>query len=408
MRTILFVTYGGGHVNMLIPLLERLQGRDDIRCVTLGLTTAAAQLARHNLPSRGFASLLREGDEAAIVQGERLAADLPEGGPVSREESVAYLGLSYADLEEREGVEGAAHLFAEKGRQSFLPLGPIRRLFDEVQPDLVIATISPRAEQAALMVACERGIPSLCLIDLFARPSLNRASEPGYGSRVCVISEGVRRWLVDAGRREDEVVVTGNPAFDHLGHVELVKRGQELRKLRAWGDEKVILWASQVEPDRNPFSGAPADPALPLRIEQVLLECIERHPDWRLIIRPHPNEPTREFVPEGRVELSGREDHLHTLLQAVDLVVIMTSTVGLEARMLGKPLLSVDLSVFSLDTPYEEVGLSHGVRDLTQLESAIETALNEDSALPAGFPPPGGAAEAILDQIEILLEESNR
>jgi hypothetical protein len=408
MRTILFVAYGGGHVNMIIPLLQRLEGQADLQCVTLGLTTAAARLESHGLQCTGFASLLAAGDEAAMVHGEWLASRLPASEPVSRDESIAYLGLSYADLEAREGEERAAQLYNEKGRQAFLPIGPIRRLFDRVKPDLVVTTISPRAEQAALMVARERAIPSICLVDLFARPSLRRASEAGYGSRVCVISESVRQWLIDAGRQQDEVVVAGNPAFDRLGDPGMVERALELRHARGWENRKVILWASQVEPVRNPFTGVPGDPGLPQRIEQQLLEIVARHPEWHLVIRPHPNEPAREALVQQRAEISGREDSLDTLLQAVDAVVIMTSTVGLEARLLRKPLVSVDLSVFSQDTPYVEMGLSRGVRDLGQLETAVQAALAHDAGLPEGFPSPGGATDAVLAQIELLLAEGAR
>ena len=403
--TILFVSYGGGHVNMLIPLLRRLRKRDDLRCVTLALTTAAHELARHGLDSRGFASLLHEDDTVARSHGERLVAKLPEGGGISRAESIAYLGLSYADLEARLGVEGAMKEYTAIGRQAFLPLEPMRRLFDEVQPDLVVTTISPRAEKAAQLIARERGIPSLCLVDLFARPSLRRAAESGYGSRVCVISEGVREWLIEAGREADEIVVTGNPAFDKLSRNDLDEAARNLRARRGWGEERVILWASQIEPERNPFSGSRGDPELPKRIEQALLDILARRSDWRLVIRPHPNEPVRTMPELERVEMSGPDDDLHTLLAAVDLVVIMTSTVGVEARLLGKPLISIDLSVFSLDTPYQDAGLSYGVNDLAELEKTMEDALATPAQLPAGFPPPGGATDAVLAEIDSLLVE---
>jgi hypothetical protein len=387
---------------MIIPLLERLQQQEVHKCVTLALTTAAHTLAQHGFASRGFASLLTQVDGRAIEWGERLASNLPPGGVVSREESVAYLGLSYVDLEERVGKEQAAKNYSREGRQAFLPVGPISRLFDEVAPDVVISTISPRAEQAALMVARERGIPSLCLIDLFGEPSLFRAQETGYGMRVCVISEAARQWLIDKGREEGEVVVTGNPAFDSLGNPELSVRAAQLRHDRGWGESRVILWASQREPEHNPITGEAGNPELPQHIERVLLEIVSRHPEWRLVVRPHPNEPAREHLQQERVELSGPQDHLHTLLAAVDVVVVMTSTVGLEARLIGKPLVSVDKSVLSVGTPYASAGLSHGVHELDQLEAALEDALRDGESIPNGFHTPGGATEAVVAQIDEL------
>ena len=404
MPTLLFVTYGGGHVNMIIPLLERLRERENFQCVTLALTTAANKIEQCGLPWRGFSSLLRDEDERARVWGERLVENLPASEQVTRNESIAYLGLSYTDLEDRVGVEMAAQLYAQEGRNAFLPLGPMRRLFDELAPDLVIATISPRAERAAIVVARERNIPSLCLIDLFGTSSLYHAREAGYGTRVCVISEAARQWLIDEGRGEDEVVVTGNPAFDQLSNPELLTRGSQLRQSKGWDDCQVILWASQVEPGHNPGTGEIGDPELPGRIENTLLEIIENRPGWRLVIRPHPNEPARDDPKQERVVVSGRDENLHALLHAVDVVVIMTSTVGLEARLLGKPLVTVDLSIFSKGTPYEEAGLSLGVHDLCELEATIEVALKQGETMANGFAQLGGATDTVVGQIDALLK----
>lgn len=401
LRTVLFVAYGGGHVNMLVPVLTRLKERPDLRCVTLALTTAGAVLNRHGLPHRGFLSLVRPGDEPALDKGRQLASALVENPLVPAGETAAYLGLSYMDMEARLGKSQAARVYAETGRQSFLPLGPLRRLFDEVSPDLVVATISPRAEEAALRVAAERDIPSLCLVDLFARPALRRALAPGYGTRVAVISEGVRRWLIAGGRPASEILVLGNPAFDHLASPTWATVGREVRARRGWGDDRVILWASQREAAKNPYSGISGDPALPEKIEEALRTAVARHSHWRLVVRPHPNEPARG--PSPGVELSGPGDPLYPLLAAVDAVVIMTSTVGLEARLMGKPVVSVDVSVFSNDTPFAEEGISQGITDLAHLEIAVESALASAPAPLDGFAPPGRATDAVIGEIDALL-----
>ncbi len=404
MKKVLFVTYGGGHVAMLIPIIQALRERDDLRCITIALTMAGSALEQYGIPYRGFSSLIRDGDDRAIVVGERLADELRDGGGVNREESIAYLGLSYVDLEQRVGVNEARSLYMRKGRQSFLPLEPMKRLFDEVEPDLVVTTISPRAEQAAQLVARERGVPSICLIDLFDKPSIERASESGYGVRICVISEGVRRRLLAAGRRQEEVVVTGNPAFDVLGCPQLSAEGRRMRTERAWGKDFVILWASQVEPKVHPFNGVEADPTLPGQIEQELLSLIVEHSDWRLVIRPHPSEGVRKNPDTERVDISTQNDNLEELLEAVDVVVTMTSTVGLQGRLLGKPLITVDLSVFSNDSCFEEAGLSFGVKKLSQLGPALERIVLRGNEGLEELPRPGGACQAVIKQIDALLE----
>lgn len=400
--TILFVAYGGGHVNMILPVVSRLREQRTHRCVTLGLTTAGPVFHRHGERSRGFASIIRPEDEEARVWGKTLMRELPFNGDVPEEESVAYLGLSYQDLEQRMGREAAAQQYGESGRQAFLPLGPLRRLFDDVRPDVVVATTSPRAEEAAIRVSQEREIPSLCITDFFQCRSLERLALPGYGTRVCVISESTKKWFVARGRSRDEIVVTGNPAFDSLVSPVIRKAAQGLRRKKGWEGERVVLWASQVEPSRNPFTGRRGDPTLPRRIEEELRGVISRRRHWRLIVRPHPNENRSKFQTSERVEISPSSDPLHVLLHAVDAVVIMTSTVGLEARLIGKPVVSVDASVFSQDTPFSKVGLSRGVSDLDKLERALESALASPLEIPGGYAAPGNATEAVVAQIEKL------
>jgi hypothetical protein len=60
------------------------------------------------------------------------------------------------------------------------------------------------------------GIPSICVVDLFAIDEVKWIGAPDYADQVCVLNESVRQFLVAAGRSEDQVVVTGNPGFDAL------------------------------------------------------------------------------------------------------------------------------------------------------------------------------------------------
>lgn len=397
--TVLFVTYGGGHVNMIVPIVKRLQNLKWARCVTVGLTTAARVLSRNGIVNRGFSSLIGPGDALALARGEKLYKELNRNTGVSKKESVAYLGLSYEDLEKRIGRSRAARLYQFKGRQAFLPMGPMRRLFDEIQPDVVVSTISPRAEEAAIRVASERGIPSLCLVDFFGGSGIKNAGRPGYGSRVCVICEQARQWLLDRGRKRQEIVVTGNPAFDRLANPGWKEKGLKFRRATGWESQKIILWASQIEPRRDGKGVA----NLPHRIESNLIRMLSRHPDWRLIIRAHPNEPFRLPAHEKNTLVSQPGTPLDPVLAAADVVVIMTSTVGLEARLAGKPVISVDLSIFTDTAPFARVGLAVGIKKIERLESAIEKALRMPKTMPRGFAPPGSAAEKVVEEIFKLL-----
>ncbi|MBK9441735.1 MAG: hypothetical protein IPN53_10635 [Comamonadaceae bacterium] len=256
---VLFVGYGSGHVKMMVPLAQALSARPDIECVVLALTTAAPVARAAGLKVIQFKDFVTEADAPTLERGRQLMQGLP--GPVADpEETVAYLGLSMDDLIHDSGRQEAEDAFARLGRQSFLPLRTLERILRSVKPDLVVATNAPRAERAALMGARKLGIPSVCLVDLFAIDEVKWIGEPDYADYVCVLNDSVRQFLVAAGRSEDQVVVTGNPGFDAINNPAALSQGRQIREQHGWLDRRVILWPTQVEPSFPRLTVARATP----------------------------------------------------------------------------------------------------------------------------------------------------
>ena len=373
MKRVLFVGYGGGHVRMLLPVAQLLRERGLAEPVFLGLTTARAEVEAAGFPCLGFTDFIDEGDAAALEQGRVLASQLGSHA-ISFEESAAYLGLSYADLVREHGAERAAALHAAHGRQAFLPLATLERILSRVKPDVLVATSAPRAERASFVAARRLGVPAVCLVDLFAAYEIEWLREPGFADRICVLNERVRDRIVGAGRRADEVVVTGNPAFDGLLDPAVRERGAALRNSRGWDGRRVWLWASQVEPESHPCQPGRGDTLLPMRIAQELQSITKARPDVELVIRPHPSEGEYRIELGPRQSLSPRSENLHELLQACDGVVVLTSTVGLEASMAGCAVVQVTGSLYTTDAPYLAYGIADAAVPLQGLEAAIDAA----------------------------------
>lgn len=394
----LFVCYGGGHVAMLIPVIRALRRQvPDADITVLGLTTAADVLHRAGIPALGFRDLLRPQDEQARVYGERLAAGQPPHTLVSREETVAYLGLSYRDLVYSTSEADAEKLYAEKQRAAFKPLPTLLRFMSELQPDVVVATNSPRAEQAAIDAAGILGIPSVCVVDLFVSYDIAWLGRAGYASRVCMLAEPARERLLQAGRHPDEIVVTGNPAFDVLGSQPSEADRALFRERHGLKPGlKVIFWASQDEPEIYTFTGERGDPDLPREVDRQLMALMALHPDWQLVIRPHPSEVVNYPDPlPPRVSISRLPGELPLVLDAADVVITFSSTVGLEGALLGKPLISLQQSVHAKYAPFLGLGIARLVHEWAELEPAIEESLASGAALLSGLPAPGESADRI-------------
>ena len=244
----LFVAYGGGHANALLPVALQAQAQGLARVVFLALTTAAPVVQDAGFLAFGFADLLRTGDSSALHHGKRLVDTLSVQA-VHREESIAYLGLCYAELESEVGAQEAAARYAQYGRQAFLPVRVLERAIRRWQPVCVLTTNSPRAERAALLAARRLDVPSLCLLDLFGLWERDWLVRPDYADALCVLNQQVATDLVAGGRPSVQVHVTGNPAFDGIRDPDLVARGQSLRRDAGWLGLRVFLYASSPEPE---------------------------------------------------------------------------------------------------------------------------------------------------------------
>jgi hypothetical protein len=405
--------YGGGHISMVLPVCRGLRDRG-WRVTLLALTTAAQKAAEAGDAYIGYSDLMHLAAPRAADWANRLCPNPDPSGPVSIKETMAYHGANFADLVDSIGEEAAFREWTNQSRQAFLPVDFMTRVLQEYVPDIVIATNSPRTERAAIMAASRLGIPSLCMVDLFALHEVKWIGEPGFANRVTVLNEAVRALMIAHGRSAEEVIVTGNPAFDVISSEQTVRRGARLRAERGWDDELLtIFWASTVEPERHPFTGEVGDPELPRQIERQLRELIRSDKRCRLVVRYHPSEQV-QFVPEERVEFSPVSEPLHSVLHAVDVVVVTASTVGLEAWLAGRPVISVDLSIFTPDAPYSKMGISLGTASAEKLTQLLQDMAGKPVAFPlSGQALPsagaGSATDAIIAEIEKItyIDRSN-
>ncbi|MES2401782.1 MAG: UDP-glycosyltransferase [Pseudomonadota bacterium] len=347
----------------------------------LALTTAAPVVRAAGLELLQFKDFLTVEDAPALAYGRRLLADLK--GPVAElEESVAYLGLCYAELVQDVGETEAARLYQREGRQAFLPLRTLERIVRKIAPALLVATNSPRAERAAVSAARTLGLPSVCMVDLFCLDEVKWIGDTRYADRVCVLNESVRQFLVEAGRGDGQVVVTGNPAFDTLGDPAHAAEGLLLRLDRKWDGKYVLMWPTQVEPAYHPFNGQPGDVNLPGRALASVIKWVLSRDDCVLCIRPRAGEDLPVVPSDPRIVFAGQETSLSVLLQAVDLVVTLNSTVGLEGHLAGTVLVQVLGSVFDDAMPLKRYGIADEAVPEADIGAALDRRVHQPRRQP--------------------------
>jgi hypothetical protein len=401
-KRILFVTYGGGHAKIILPLVREahLLGYETL---TLALTTARKFLEKEGIRCMNYSDLTEQITAETQAFGCQLAREITVDA-YSREETIAYLGLSFADLVARVGLEEAWAQYKKAGRAAFHPVDVLRGVIQKVRPAVVVATNSPRSERAAVDAAAVEGVPSIAIMDLFGSWELEWVKDNRFADRICVLSQTVKDKLVRLGRHPDSVVVTGNPAFDLLAAPELAQAAVELRKEMGLSRKKILLWASGKESVKFPGTDAMGNPELPRLIEAELVRYTAARNDLHLFFRPHPSELDVKYsgLP-AHVTVMGQEYSAELMIHLADYFVSVGSTMLLQAAMLGKQSVCVPISITSHLMPLGALGVSlpaHSIQELPRkLDELIDSGWKSNFSIPA----PGQATKNVHKVIQELL-----
>ena len=371
---ILFVCYGSAHINMILPLYKYLFEKSEP--VILALTTAQRVLDREGISYLGFKDFID--DKRSLEKGRELVESLPCSNLVDQRETIAYMGMSYMDLEDRIGNVEALELFRQQGRYCFYPLSVADKVLDRVKPDMVIATSSPRMEKAIMTKARERGLLSLCLINLFdIKEAKDRSKFSGYGSKICVESSYTRNRLIDQGRPAEEIELTGSPAFDYLSQPEPQEVVDSFMRSKKIQGSKNILWVR---------IGGDIYKSMNEEIDTELVSIARENKDWNIIFRPHPNDEVSFSNLPSNVFISTRADNLKLLLQASSVVITINSTLGIEAAILGKRVMQFLDNPLYQSNPLVERKMAIGIPKISELENVIREQLENKDPVQVDIP----------------------
>ena len=406
MPRVLIVAYGGAHVAMAVPLRLALI-ESGYEPVILALTTTTQVYGSQGIPFTRFVDHVDITDKRIDQWGRYLSrTHHKEGIGISLAESIAYLGASFVDLIDEFGEPEALARYETAGLYALSPVNTLKLIIKRERIDAVIATDSPRAERAALLAAASLGLPNLCAAGSFVSIGISFLSLADQGQRICVFNQRMAMQLIAAGRPAHSVRVTGNPAFDNLNQLEDCTLRRQLRGQRGLNKaSRVVLWAEQPEP---------GNPALPVAVRNQLAALCSKN-GWQLLIRLHPSSQAHDASKPlpATAMVSPREESIRHALLTCDVAVTLTSTVGLEALVMGKDLLIVKVSQYSQFVDYRADDGAYVINSLGEMETALLDIFNraphvlvlQENRLQT--PHSGGAAVAIVDNLAELIKQSS-
>lgn len=164
--------------------------------------------------------------------------------------------------------------------------------------------------------------------------------------------------------------VTGQPRFDELirmqRHSRLANNGEG-----GYTKKKVVLWATATHGYSHEEN---------MSNVQAVYGALKRIPDLKLFIKLHPAESRNQFyyktLQEAPFETKVFSNaDLVGLLSQCDALIVRDSTVAIEAAILGKNIIVMNLSGYPDSVDYVSSGIAVGVYERQDLEGAIRRAL---------------------------------
>jgi len=364
MKKILMASYGGGHVNLMIPLYKKLRKKYEI--TYLGLSIATNVLDREGIPYTNYSTysdLIM--DAAAEKFGEELAKRWHVHGKVDLRESVCYLGSCMRDLVNDYGEEKAWLKLESMGRKAFNPIYTARKIIEYVNPELIVTTNSPRTERALTIVGKRMGITTVNIHDHLGFDERHHLS----ADYVAVMCEITKNNLVRKGHDFARIHITGQPVFDNIieqmnkfNREELCKKN-DLDPIKKY----ILLGSSRLFTEEI--------------VESIIVTIEKFKPEYEMIIKPHPGENTALY---NRLKVNYPNVHLYTDVDIRQLIFISEliiasgeSTITLEAVLMKCPVVQLNLSVIANLVPLFQYGVSLEVTKINQLQKIINTALND-------------------------------
>lgn len=408
MSKALFVCYGGGHADALIPVIKFLIDNTEVEVEVIGINLAVDMLRKQGIPCKSLSNYL---DIRAVEIGFPLAKKCHNfASTVSFADSIAYYGYTMSDLIDEVGKESAYQILDIFDRRTMFPVKTMMRILDKEMPDVVVTTTMNRFEAATLYAANKLGIASVKVEDLIGRinrtfpdkiqvdsvlerddlirngispnniilkselknPVVMKYYEEIYQRQLdtrptafAVLCDFAKQQIESRGVDPATVYVTGQPAFDkHPIFLAETKKVIVCTKLGLDSTRPVITFMSQPNAEREDVFKA-----LVKAYKLLDNNCIQ------MVIKLHPNE-------DGKIQkliLNNENVNSFTLVKDIDvrellpisdLVITVSSTTGLEAAVMGKPLIYINVTEKEDYIPFDKMGI--GIRCTSLEEIALQ------------------------------------
>lgn len=396
---ILGVAYGGGHANIVIPVLKEFNRRG-ILTSFLALTSAGPQAERQGIEYKSYIDYKHLVDiKKAARLGSPLADQMHNPSiEITLDESVYYLGINLLENIESLGEDLAREAFQLSGRSSFLPVEFFKKVMVEEQFSHVLSTNSPRSEKASLVAAQQLDLKSFRIDDLYGVPVLYDTLMQKMGADIyhqttgrykltptqfCFLCDFARDHFISRQDKWDIIgvdhsnsSVTGQPAFDAIDKIMQDRPTDCLFPDRQ--HLPTVTWAHE--------NGHRDE----TEVVAILERCFRSWgSEFNFVIKLRPNIDPQQFgnvlqlfdTPQENFRLIHTEMDPNVLIWNSTIVLGQVSTMLTQAAYMGRPVVILDPVKLRANEPLAQTGVAQLVRNADELHAAINALGQNDSQM---------------------------
>ncbi|WP_323587706.1 hypothetical protein [Aliarcobacter butzleri] len=343
MGKVLFVSYGGGHINIINEVIKEIIKYKNIDFKVLALTTAydkSVSLFSNKYIKKisDYKDLFKKDIEKINYYGSLILEDnYNASSGISKEDTLIYLGLSMFELVQTHGEQKAFDLYNKKKRQAFLPVNIMKKILEYEDISLVVTTTSPRFEEASLTAANELGIETIQILDLFGELyPLPRANH------IICMNNYISESLKKQGLIKNKYYYFGQPAIEKTVKNILSVDKVIIKNKLELNSNKTLLYATQKPNIYNEdfsYHNFAGYETINDNIFSIFEFLYEKY-NINILVRLHPNEDFNDykkwFDKYNFVQYINNKCNLEESLAICDVLLNQASTVSVEAISANK------------------------------------------------------------------------
>lgn len=262
-------------------------------------------------------------------------------------ESMVYQGIPIWGLVK----ERLEHLFLNRFPELIKDIEIFEYMLDKENVDMIVVAFGvTEFDKTLVSVGNQKGVPSLVVQHGISGHPIGFL--PLSASKIAVWGRITRDWLVGGGVDANRIVITGSPRFDRYLQRDknFVKEKEKIcRELHLDSQKKIIVFATQIAGGKIGFANLHLSHKEGKDLLFAMANLMKRYPDKQLVIKlraAEEEEITQKIVNESNLDniKITLNTNIYELVSACDILITPWSTVGLEAMILDKPVITMDLT----------------------------------------------------------------